>query len=201
MFGGPMVLWGLCFLGVCSAQASVMLRGLCCSGVCTVWSLDFWGSAVLEGLCCSRFCVPRCSMLLQALDFVSSPHPSLLSPLPPSCCSPCPLPCRHFQLPFPSSRYSRPSQRCHLPAGSSPALILDPSSPCSSWTCCSQPFVSRLPLWVPALPPFPPVLPVPGICPSCPHGRGQDSVRGDAATGAVTRTQIWTFTRADIPLE
>lgn len=30
---GPMVLWGLCFLGVCSAQASVVFRGLWCSGL------------------------------------------------------------------------------------------------------------------------------------------------------------------------
>lgn len=63
---GPVVLWGLCFLGVCSAQASVVFRGLWCSGLCAVW-----------GLQCLRVCAPRGSVLLQALDFVSSPYPSL----------------------------------------------------------------------------------------------------------------------------
>lgn len=167
---------GLQCSGVGDVQGSLVLRGLCCSGSA------FLGSAVLEGLCCSRVCVPRGSVLLRALDFVSSPHPALPSPLPPCCCSSRPLPHRRLQLPFPSSRHSRPSQRCHLPAGSSPALILDPSCPCSSRTCRSQPSVSRFP---PGSPPFPPVLPLPGIRPSCPHGRGRDSVRGDAATGAT----------------
>lgn len=169
---------GSVFRGICSAQASVMFRGLWCSGVCAVWGLHFLGFAVLEGLSCSRVCVPRRSVLLQALDFVSSPHPFLaipapffllqsLSPSPPA--PPAPL---SFLQTLPT-----------IPA-MSPALILDPSSPCSSRTCCSQPSVSRFPPRAPAPPPFPPVLPLPGICPSCPHGRGQDSVHGDAATAA-----------------
>lgn len=173
---GSMVLWGLCFLGVCSARVSVMFRGLWCSGVCAVWGPHFLGSAVLEGLCCSRLCIACGSVLLKALDFGSSPHPPSL--LPPSRGSPGPLPHRLFQLPFPSSRCSRPSQRCHLPAGPSPAPILDPSSPCFSRTCCSQPSVSRLPPRAPA----PPVLLLPGICPRVPssHSPGK----------GVTRTQI-----------
>ncbi|XP_015487228.1 syntaxin-3 isoform X1 [Parus major] len=62
-----------------------------------------------------------------------------------------------------------------IPAMSPPGGILDPSSPRSSRICCSQPSVSRFPPRVPAPLPFPPILPLPGICSSCPHGKGQDS--------------------------
>lgn len=156
---------GLQCSGICGVQGSLVLRALCCLGF-----------AVLEGVCSSGVRVAPGS------GFCLLPISIFESPLPPSCWSPRPLPRRCLQLPFPSFRRSRPSQRCHLPAGSSPALILDPSSPCSSRTCCSQPSMSRFPPRSPAPPPFPPDPPLPGICPSCPHGRGQDSVLGDAAT-------------------
>ncbi|XP_014113316.1 PREDICTED: syntaxin-3 isoform X2 [Pseudopodoces humilis] len=85
-----------------------------------------------------------------------------------------------------------------IPAMSRPGGILDPSSPCSSRTCCSQPSVSRFPPRVPPLP-FPPILPLPGICSSCPHEKGldSDSVRPlgtrppvPQPQRRVTRTQI-----------
>ncbi|XP_064281881.1 syntaxin-3 isoform X3 [Passer domesticus] len=59
-----------------------------------------------------------------------------------------------------------PSQRCHLPAGCSPALLLEPSSP-----CCSQPSVSRFPPRAPAAPPLPLVLLSLGSAPHVPTER------------------------------
>lgn len=199
------VLWGLWFLGVCGARVSVMFRGLWRSGVCAVWGPHFLGSAVLGGLWCSAVCAvwgvcsARGSVLLEALRcwgvHVAQGSGFWLFPtsgIPAPSFSLRPLPRRRFQLPFPSSRRSRPSQRCHLPAGPSPAPILDPSSPCFSRTCCSQPSVSRFPPRAAA----PPVLPRPGICPSRPHGKGtgfRPWGRGRWCHGpseGVTRTQI-----------
>lgn len=111
---------GSVFWGVCSAQSSVMFRGLWCSGVCAVWGLHFLGFAVLEGLCC----IPQRSASLQALDFVSSPHPSLAIPAPSFLLqSPSPSP------PAPPAPLSLLQTLPTIPAMSAPGGILPGTDP------------------------------------------------------------------------
>lgn len=81
--------------------------------------------------------------MLQALDFVSCPHPSLPFPLPPSCCSPCPLPSPSdaSSSPFPppdapdhpsdvTSRRAPPRHRSWTPPLPAPPGPAAPSPPC-----------------------------------------------------------------------